>query len=377
MISREAFMQFIGIDLHTNRFTCSYRDQTTPPDAKRGKRTETFALTAEGIADFQKTLTADTYAMVEATITTFSFARIVRPMVKELIVANTYELKQISLARVNTDKIDANILSRLLKMLVLSGEQAGFAVHVPPPEIQELRGLFTTYRLMKKQAVQIKNRIHSLLKEKLYGFTQEEIFDRKNRGRIRGLESGTAMSFQVNYLLDYLESQEALVGPLKDEIMARAVPYMREIEILTSMKGISVFIAIAVIADIISVDRFRNSKAFTSYLRSAPKVSNSNTSVNVRGTNKMGRKVAATLVSQSLQHVLAASDKLREWYDRLCEYKKPGLVRTGLRRRVFSEMYQMLKKGEYHYGREADKHEKKMGCYRNFLKKRGIVLETA
>ena len=84
-----------------------------------------------------------------------------------------------------------------------------------------------------------------------------------------------------------------------------------------------------------------------------------------------------TLVSQSLQHVLAASEKLREWYDRLCEYKKPGLVRTGLRRRVFSEMYQMLKKGEYHYGREAEKHEKKMGCYRNFLKKRGIVLETA
>jgi len=210
----------------------------------------------------------------------------------------------------------------------------------------------------------------------LYGFTQEEIFDRKNRGKIRGLENGTAMAFRVNYLPDYLESREALVGPLKDEIMARAVPYMREIEILTSMKGISVFIAIAVIADITSVDRFRNSKAFTSYLRSAPKVSNSNTSVNVRGTNKMGRKVAATLVSQSLRHVLAASGKLRGWYDRLCEYKKPGLVRTGLRRRVFSEMYQMLKKGEYHYGREADKHEKKMGCYRNFLKKRGIVLET-
>jgi hypothetical protein len=36
--------------------------------------------------------------------------------------------------------------------------------------------------------------------------------------------------------------------------------------------------------------------------------------------------------------------KLRKWYDRLSEYKKAGLVRTGLRRRGFAEIYQMFKK---------------------------------
>jgi hypothetical protein len=30
---------------------------------------------------------------------------------------------------------------------------------------------------------------------------------------------------------------------------------------------------------------------------------------------------------------------------RLSEYKKAGLVRTGLRRRVLAEIYQMVKKG--------------------------------
>jgi hypothetical protein len=64
-------MQFIGIDLHTNRFTCCYRD--------------------ERLSD--------------------------RPQdrVKEVIIDNTYQLKQISaymprLARNNTDKIDADKL---------------------------------------------------------------------------------------------------------------------------------------------------------------------------------------------------------------------------------------------------------------------------
>ena len=343
-------MEFIGIDLHTNRFTCSYRDEHTPPNAKKGKRTETFELTDRGLAAFYQTLTPDTYVLIEATITTFSFVRLIQHAVKEVIVANTYELKQISLARINTDKIDANILSRMLKMFVLGGEQAVFAVTVPPVPIQELRGLFSTYRLYRKQT---------------------------RRKMIRSIETDTVMSFQIQELFDLLETMEGRIELLKDKIMEESKPYMGEIAILTSMKGMSVFIAIAIIADIITVDRFKDSKSFTSYLRSAPRVSSSNTSVKNRGTNKMGRKLAATLLSQSLNHVLAASPKLNRWYLRLTEYKKPGSVRTALRRRVFAEIYQMLKKGEYHYGREAEKHEAKLAQYRKFLEKREVFLKSA
>jgi hypothetical protein len=37
----------------------------------------------------------------------------------------------------------------------------------------------------------------------------------------------------------------------------------------------------------------------------------------------------------------------------------------------------MLKKGEYHYGREVEKHEAKMREYKNFLEKRKNLLKTA
>jgi transposase len=298
-------------------------------------------------------------------------------MVKEVIIANTYELKQISLARCNTDKIDADKLCRIIKMQVLSGEQAVSPVTLPPKEIQDLRSMFTSYRLMKKQETQIKNRIHSLVKEQLYGFTQEAIFGRKSRQQIRELAPGTAMHMQINLLLDLLEGMEAQVERLKERIQVQGEPFMAQIDILTSMKGVSVFIAIAIIADIIEVNRFRNSKAFTSYLRSAPKSANSNTSVSVRGTNKAGRKLSATLLTQSLNHAMAASVKLRRWYERLSEYKKKGLVRTGLRRRIMAELYQMLKKGEYHYARDPEKHALKMKEYRRLLErqKKGEVLQ--
>ncbi|GHV40837.1 IS110 family transposase [Spirochaetia bacterium] len=369
-------MNFIGIDLHTNRFTCCYRNErSSVKDPTKGRVLKTFELNEQGLAAFYATLTADTYALVEATITTFSFVRLFKDQVKEVIIANTYELKQISLARCNTDKIDADKLCRILKMQILSGEQTISPVTLPPPEIQELRSLFSTYRLYQKQKTQLKNRIHSLLKEQLYGFTQEEIFDRKSRQKIREISDNGALRFQLNQLMDppprkrALERDEADVEALKDQVLLHAAPFMAQIEILTSLKGVSVFIAIAIVADIIDISRFRNSKAFTSYLRSAPHVANSNTSTSIRGTNKKGRKLSATLLTQSLNHVMAVSPKLRRWYDRLAEYKKPGLVRTGLRRRVFAEIFQMLKKGEYHYGREPQKHEAKMAAYRCFLEK--------
>nr|AGS53752.1 IS110 family transposase [uncultured bacterium contig00076] len=337
-------MQFIGIDLHTNKFTCCYRDGNSTPEGK-GKITETFELTDYGMAQFYQTLTLESYVLIEATITTFCFARLIQPLVKEVIIANTYELKQISLARKNTDKIDADILCRILKMQVLSGEKTISPVTIPPVEIQDLRSLFSTYRLLKKQTVQIKNRIHSLLKEKLYGFTQEEIFDKKSRKMLRENKGDHVLSFQIELLFDGLERQEAAVQELQDRIKEYAAPFMKEIDILTSMKGVSVFIAIAIIADIIKVDRFKNSKSFTSYLRSAPRVSNSNTTKSSQGTNKKGRKLSATLLTQAMPHVLSVSKKLDNWYTELTQHKKAGLVRSALRRRIFAEIYQMLKKG--------------------------------
>jgi len=370
-------MQFIGIDLHTNKFTCSYRDENTPPDAKKGKKTETFDLNEFGINKFIETLEDESYVLVEATITTFAFVRLIKLFVKNVFIANTYELKQISEARNNTDKIDANILSRTLKAQVLSGEHMISEVFVPPVDIQELRGLFSTYQLQKKQTTQTKNRIHSLLKEQLYGFTQEEIFDKKSRERIRKLQCSAALSFQLNYLLDQLEFIEEHVELLKEQILLQAAPYIKEIEILTSMKGISTFIAAAIIADVITIDRFKNSKHFTSYLRSAPKVSKSNTSEKTKGTNKKGRKLASTLITQSLQHVLDSSRSLSRWYQDQTKNKKAGIVRTGLRRKVFTEIYKMLVKGEYHYARDENRHKVKMSQYRNFLKKRNFLLEIA
>jgi hypothetical protein len=139
--------------------------------------------------------------------------------------------------------------------------------------------------------------------EPLYGFTQEELVDRKSRKEIREISGNPVLRFQINQLLDRLGREEDTEA-LKEQIVLATEPFMAQIDIVTNMKGVSVFIAI--IADSIDVSWFKESRHVTFYLHSAPPMTNSNMSVKNKGTNKAGCILSAALLIQSLNHCWTA-----------------------------------------------------------------------
>jgi transposase len=361
-------MKFIGIDLHTNRFTCCYLTDNT-----KEKQTVTFELNLLGLKKFYSTIDKETYVLIETTINTFSFASLFKDFVKEVIVANTYQLKSVGIAGKKTDKLDAAKLAEKLKAQVISGVDQIAPVAIPPKEIRDLRALFATYRILRKEIGQTKNRIHSLLKENLFPFTKEFIFGKKSRIQIRNISNDAVLFFQINLLMDSLENLERSFDKLVEAIMKAGAQFMSQIEILTSMTGISVITAIAIIADVFDVTRFKNSKHFASYLRSAPRVESSNGKTVIKSTTKAGRKLSITLISQSLNHFRDNNKTLAQFYDRAKVCKKKGVIRMALCRRVITQIYQMLKNQEYHYFCNQVLHEKKMAVYRKFLKGENII----
>jgi len=96
---KEILMKYVGIDLHTNRFTCCYLS-----DSSKEKQTETFDLNLNGLNSFYSTIDKNTYVLIEATINTFSFAALFKDLVKEVIVANTYQLKSIGICRRKSER---------------------------------------------------------------------------------------------------------------------------------------------------------------------------------------------------------------------------------------------------------------------------------
>ena len=363
-------MVFLGIDLHTNCFTCCYLDESG------SRRLQSFDLDTPGFELFSATLTPDTHVLVEATVNTFAFVERFQHLVTQVIIANTHKLKIISFTDKKTDRVDAEKLARVIKTQVLSGEQQIHPVMVPSKLVQDLRALFSTYQLVRKDIVSTKNRIHSLLSQNLFPFTKKFIFGKKSRTLLREITTDQVLSYQLNFLFDLLEHLEWKTDQLVEKILVTAHPFMHQIELLTTMRGISTFTAAAIMTDIESVSRFPNAKKFTAYLRSAPRVESSNTTTINKSTNKSGRKLSIVLLTQSLNHFRDANPHLRDWNDRLATYKRKGVVRMGLCRKVFTHIYQMLKKDEPHHFADMATQHKKMTAYRTLLRSYGIPTEV-
>ena len=363
-------MNYCGIDLHSNRFTCCFLYEDG------GREKITFDVSPDAINKFKSMLNLNTSVIVEASTNTFKFIESIRDYISEAVIVNTYKMKLIPMSGKKTDKVDAEKLAIYLKMCSSSGENLINPVYIPDESIQDLRSLFTTHSLIKRHIGAIKNRIHSLLKQHLQPFTKEYIFGKKTRAIVRAITINQVSDYQLNLLFEELEAKEKLYEEIEDRIKIEGVKYIKEIEILTSMTGISVITALAIIADIATVERFPNAKHFTSYLRTAPEVDSSNETVIIKGTNKNGRKLSVTLISQSLNHFRDSNPRLKYWYNKKEEYHfKKGKLRMALCRKVLAEIYHMLNKQEYHYYRNSELHRKKMNEYYQFLEAHGVVLK--
>jgi len=195
-------MKYLGVDLHSNCFTCCFLYE----DGIKYKIS--FDIDPDSMKVFYQYLDKETYVMVEASTNTFRFVELIMDRVKEAFVANTHKLKLISLVKKKTDKIDAEKLAIYLKMQVISGEELIRPAYIPDRTIQDLRSLFTTYKLIRKQIGQLKNRIHSLLKQELFPFTKTFIFGKAHREAIKNLDMKETPLFQVHFLFKMLEQLE-------------------------------------------------------------------------------------------------------------------------------------------------------------------------
>lgn len=363
---------FIGIDLHSTQFTCCFLSE------KQEQFTMIFPVTEVGIKDFIKVSGKKSIAIVEASTGTFEFVDRTKDHLSDIYVANTHKLKLISFVKKKTDKIDAEKLAMFLKMQILGKEELITPVYVPEKTIRQLRSLFSSYKALTRIIVQIKNQIHGIYKQNLNNIPRNRLSAKTKRlSHLEEISIPEITRAQVNILLRQLIQTEENLLEIENQIKLAGSNYYREINILTSMKGISVIMAIAIIADIADIKRFPNAKKLTTYLRSAPSVNKSNEVTRIGRTNKFGRKLSISLISQSVLHFRSAIPYIDKWYTSKGKSKKRGILRMGIMRKIFSQIYHMLSKEEYHYFRNEKNHLTKMTAYTNFLMRNGIQVEAA
>jgi transposase len=353
-------MAYIGVDLHSDKFTAAFRDKTNKDILQSYYLSE--------YENFIRNLKRDDYVFLEASTPTFAFTDLLKDKVKETIVIDPIQFRAIADSRKKTDKIDARQLARMGKYHVETDKDFLPEVYVVKEEIRKLRSLFTTYRLIKKEINQTKNRIHSLFKQNLKPYSKKHIFDKIMTG-LESIDLDEEYKVQVEILFDILIKLQEKKAEIKKKILLTGEPFIKDIDILVSISGISVFVALGLISDYATIERFKNAKKFSKYLRSTPKSEESNKKVRTGKTQKNGRKLSVELMLQSMNHFRRESPFIDGFYRRLKKGKGGCKARIAVIRKMFVAIYFMLKKREYYRYMNKRLHDKKIKEYKSFLAK--------
>jgi transposase len=331
-----------------------------------------LSLLSESLKKFVDSLTKDDYIAVEASTNTFWFVDLVREKIKECFVVNPYKFDIISRSVVKTDKRDAVKLVRNLRYYVLHGgtEDELPTVYIPSKEVQILRSYFTTYCLLNKEVIMIKNRIHALLKQNgVFGIKKRTLFNIKVRKILEEMNMREDIKIQIKVLYDTADYLINEKEKIKIEILKQSKIFDKEIDILISIPGISVFAAIAIMSDVADIKRFNSAKKFCSYLRCAPKVDSSNRTIKIGKINKQSRTLTLNVLTESVTHFVESSRRLTNFYERKSIGKSKGKVRIAIIRKILVSIYHMLSNEKYYYDMNERNYMTKKREYENILKK--------
>ena len=288
-------MTYIGIDISKDSFVVAY-------PRKSGYTTKTFMNNTKGVRSFITSLPEDCHCVMEAT---GNYSMLLLYLLQQAGIPTSMEnpqkIKHFSRAMMTvtkTDEIDA-------KLIAMYGEKMNPAPYkIPSESIILLKQKRTVLRQLKKQLTAMTNLQHSL--------------------SVLPKQDPTA-KVATEQTIKFLRKQ---ISKLEEEITNLSnKEFKRQMELLTSIKGIGESIASALITATGGFANFSSAKQISRFLGLCPTYQQSGTSVNVKGhINRNGDSHLRGQLYIVAMASIRCNTACRETYERLCDRGKPGKV---------------------------------------------------
>ena len=289
-------MTYVGIDVSKTTFVVAY-------SSDKASKTKTFRNTVKGVHEFIQTISsAGHHCVLEATgnyssllVYLLSQAGITVSLENPLKIRN---FARVMLSVTKTDETDALLIA-------LYGEKMQPAPYrLRSDAILTLKQKRTVIRQLKKQLIATRN-----LKGSMEALP---FFDPKCRKTIEKT-------------IAFLEKQ---IKGLEEELSSLAQSeYKKQMDLLTSIKGIGITLAAALIMATGGFTYFDNAKQLTRYLGLSPTYQQSGTSVNVKGhINQNGDSNLRSQLYVAAFSSLRCNAECKACFDRLRSNGKPGKV---------------------------------------------------
>jgi transposase len=256
-----------------------------------------------------------------------------------MVVVDTYRFAVIARSKKKTDKKDAAMLARFLKLGWLP------EVTVPSEQVEQLRHLFQARESLVRMLTQLKNMAHAALVRSGYAMKRSAFASPRTRGQVAKLEGLSRVDRQIiEMTLRQMSEVEQEVGKLETEIMERGKG-LRGLERLLQIHGLNLIAAIGLLAEIGNIEQFETSKQLVAYAGLAASVRQSNQTERRGRITKQGRKRLRTIAIRAvLTMVNRTKTPLMEFYAEKKREKGAGKAICATARKLLVIVFVMLKK---------------------------------
>jgi transposase len=339
--------RIIGLDISTRTAEVAIlRPGTQPLQRYR------FAADAPSIRAFAAQLTGDDRVALESSTNAVAFHRLLCHHAGEVVISNPLKTRIIAEAKVKTDKVDAEILARLLAADFLP------PVWVPDAATDRLRHLVFHRQGLVTQRTQAKNRLHAILHRNLLAPELSDLFGTAGRR----LLARVALPVDERELLDAdLRILDFFDGEIEatDQRLARAALDDPAIRRLMTVPGLAVTSAVALKASIGEVTRFPSAPQLVSYFGLNPSVHQSGQTAYHGHISRRGRSQARAVCVEVAHQLVKAPGPFHAFFERLRRRKPYNVAITAVARKLVVLVWHMLTHGEdYRYAPPARTRQK-------------------
>ena len=244
---------YIGLDVHRKSVVASVLDE-----GGQLLHQSTFGPTDQELIDFLGRLPGHRKVALEACSMWQHFYDAAASTGAEVVLSDPSRTRLIAKTSRKTDKVDSEALATLLRLDSLP------SVFAPPPGLRALRSVVRERRFYRRSAAGMMSRIYHDLMSRGIEYEDGLLVYRRKREVLRQL--GLPL---VNRGLDAIRAMED-TAKLLDHAIDEAWEASEDAQLLTTIPGVGKLTAVALVAFLTPIGRFRSADEVSSYVGLVP-----------------------------------------------------------------------------------------------------------
>ncbi len=273
---------------------------------------------------------------IEATSNYYWMFEALDTMGMDVKLSHPLKTKMIAESKIKSDKIDANILSDLLRTDFLPTS------YIPNQKIRALREILRHRIRLVSMRTQLKNRLRDILTKSNYQDSYTDITGIKAREFIGQLSLLPVFKIQCDDILDQIDFINKKIEKVNRIIKTYSQEFP-EIERLTAIRGIGIFSALVLLAEIGDINRFPSPKKLVRYAGLCPGLHQSGETYYHRPITNEGDRYLRWILAEAAQHAVRHHGPLKDFYLFLSKTKGKQKAIVAVARKMLTGIYFVLK----------------------------------